>query len=157
MQGIMPFLWFDTEAEEAAEFYTSVFDDARILDVRRYGEAGPRPPGSVMTVTFEVRGLQLTALNGGPDFRFNEAISLLVSCATQDEVDELWAKLSDGGAEGQCGWVRDRYGLWWQVVPDTLGDMLQDADAERAKRVMEAMLKMRKIETAELQRAYDGV
>ena len=148
MQGITPFLWFDTEAEEAAELYTSLFG-GRVVDVARYGDAGPREPGSVMTVTFEIRGLRLTALNGGPEFRFNEAISLSVGCKTQDEVDELWAKLLSAGAEeGQCGWIKDRYGLWWQIVPDALGDLLADEDRERAAPVMAAMPKLRKTDAA---------
>ena len=153
MQKIVPNLWFDTEAEEAANFYTSIFEHSKIVDVSHYGEAGPRPAGMVLTVTFELNGQQFTALNGGPDFKFNEAISFLVNCEDQAEVDELWAKLSDGGEEGPCGWLKDRYGVSWQVVPTRLGELLQDEDSERAQRVMKAMLQMGKIEIAELESA----
>lgn len=155
MQKISPFLWFDTEAEEAANFYTSIFKNSQIVDVRRYGDAGPGDAGTVMTVTFQLEGMELTALNGGPHFEFNEAISLFVNCETQEEVDELWEKLSDGGEEGQCGWLKDRYGLSWQIVPTALGQMLQDEDSERANRVMQAMLQMQKIDTGGLKRAYE--
>ena len=153
MQKIVPNLWFDTEAEEAANFYTSIFEDSKITEVSHYGEAGPRPSGMVLTVTFELRGQQFTALNGGPDFKFNEAVSFLVNCEDQAEVDELWAKLSDGGEQGPCGWLKDRYGVSWQIVPTRLGELLQDEDAERAQRVMKAMLQMGKIEIAELENA----
>jgi predicted 3-demethylubiquinone-9 3-methyltransferase (glyoxalase superfamily) len=153
-QKITPNLWFDTEAEQAANFYTSIFDDSRIVGVMRYGEAGPRPAGMVMTVTFQLAGQEFTALNGGPDFKFNEAISLLVNCESQDEVDELWQKLSAGGEEGPCGWLKDRFGVSWQIVPTVLDEMLQDDDADRANRVMEAMLQMTKIEIEGLEKAY---
>jgi predicted 3-demethylubiquinone-9 3-methyltransferase (glyoxalase superfamily) len=153
LQKITPNLWFDTEAEEAANFYTSIFDDSRIVRVLRYGEAGPRPAGMVMTVTFQLAGQEFTALNGGPDFKFNEAISLLVNCESQEEVDELWDKLSEGGEKGPCGWLKDQYGVSWQIIPTALEEMLQDEDADRANRVMKAMLDMSKIEIAALERA----
>ncbi|MGI5341682.1 VOC family protein [Streptomyces sp. CA-181903] len=153
MQKITSFLWFDDQAEEAAAHYTSVFDDSRIVHVQRYGEAGPGEPGSVMTVTFELAGQQFIALNGGPRFTFNEAVSLYVDCTSQEEVDELWAKLAEGGEEGPCGWLKDRYGLSWQIIPRRLTDLLSDADAERASRVMRAMLEMTKIDVAKLEAA----
>ena len=153
-QKITPNLWFDTEAEEAANFYTSIFDTSRIVKVMRYGEAGPRPAGMVMTVTFELEGQEFTALNGGPEFKFNEAISLLVNCESQEEVDELWKRLSEGGEEGPCGWLKDRFGVSWQIIPTILDEMLQDDDPARADRVMEAMLQMGKIDIAGLERAY---
>jgi predicted 3-demethylubiquinone-9 3-methyltransferase (glyoxalase superfamily) len=156
MPRILPFLWFDTQAEEAAHFYVSVFKNSRILATSRYGEAGPGPKGSVMTVTFELDGQQFIALNGGPQFHFSEAISFSVDCQTQQEVDEFWSKLSAGGEEGPCGWLKDKYGLSWQVNPRILGKMLSDPDPAKSKRVMEAMLKMKKIDIAGLQRAYDG-
>jgi predicted 3-demethylubiquinone-9 3-methyltransferase (glyoxalase superfamily) len=153
MSSITPFLWFDTEAEEAAEFYTSVFPSSRILEVSRYGEGGPGPAGTVMTVSFELDGLEFVALNGGPQYSFTEAISLQVSCRDQDEVDAYWSKLSDGGEEGPCGWLKDRFGLSWQIVPTRLPELLGDPDREKAQRAMQAMLSMRKIEIAELERA----
>lgn len=153
MQKITPCLWFDTEGEEAAEFYTSVFPNSRIVDVARYGSAGPRAEGTVMTVSFELDGQRFTALNGGPEFTFNEAISFEVDCETQDEVDGFWSKLSDGGEEGPCGWLKDRFGVSWQVVPTRLNELLSDPDAEKSQRVMAAMLKMKKIEIDELERA----
>jgi predicted 3-demethylubiquinone-9 3-methyltransferase (glyoxalase superfamily) len=156
MPKITPFLWFDTEAEDAARFYTSIFKNSRIVKVARYGEAGPGPNGSVMTVEFELDGQRIIALNGGPQFKFNEAVSLSVDCKTQQEVDEYWTKLSEGGEEGPCGWLKDKYGLAWQVNPSALGEMLSDADPQKAKRVMEAMFKMKKIDIAGLKRAYDG-
>jgi predicted 3-demethylubiquinone-9 3-methyltransferase (glyoxalase superfamily) len=155
MQTITPFLWFDGQAEEAAELYTSIFE-GRILGVSRYGEAGPGTPGSVMTVEFELAGQRFTALNGGPEFRFTEAVSFQVSCEGQDEVDELWAKLSEGGEEGPCGWLKDRFGLSWQIVPTALPRLLGDPDPARAQRAMQAMLQMGKIEIAELERAAAG-
>lgn len=160
MQKITPCLWFDDQAEEAARFYTSVFRDSRVLNITRYGEAGHevhgRSAGTVMTVEFEIQGQKFTALNGGPQFRFTEAISLAVDCADQEEVDRYWSALSDGGEEGPCGWLKDRYGLSWQVVPRTLPELLSSADADRAGRVMEAMLRMKKIDIAALKAAYDG-
>ena len=153
MPKTTPWLWFDTEAENAAEFYVSVFPNSRILDVSRYGPAGPRPEGMVMTVSFELDGQQYGALNGGPDFNFNEAVSFLVDCEDQAEVDHYWNALSDGGEEGPCGWLKDRFGLSWQIIPKALPRLLGDPDREKAERVMEAMLKMGKIEVAELERA----
>lgn len=153
---INPFLWFDTQAEEAARFYTSVFDDSRIVSITRYGDAGPLPKGTVMTVDFVLDGVRVQALNGGPLFKFNEAISLAVNCDTQDEVDRYWDALSDGGEKGPCGWLKDRYGLSWQVNPTVLEGLLGDPDREKAQRVMEAMLRMSKMDIAELERAATG-
>ena len=153
MQKITPFLWFDTQAEEAARFYTSVFPNSRILNTARYGDAGPGPKGSVMTVEFELEGQRMIALNGGPQFKFTEAISLSVDCKDQKEVDHYWSRLSQGGQESMCGWLKDRYGLSWQVNPTILGKMLSDPDPKKAKRVMEAMLKMKKIDIAALKAA----
>jgi predicted 3-demethylubiquinone-9 3-methyltransferase (glyoxalase superfamily) len=154
MQKITPCLWFDTEGEEAAQFYTSVFPNSRIVEVTRYGSAGPRAEGTVMTVTFELDGQQFVALNGGPDFTFNEAISLEVSCESQEEVDSLWSTLTaDGGEEGPCGWLKDKYGVSWQIVPKILIELISDSDQEKAQRVMAAMLQMRKIEIDELEKA----
>src|SRR5919106_4669638 len=145
MQKITPCLWFDTGGEEAAKFYTSVFPNSRIVEVTRYGSAGPRPEGLVMTVTFELDGQTFTALNGGPDFTFDEAISFEVSCESQEEVDSYWSTLSEGGEEGPCGWLKDRFGVSWQVVPRALTELLSDPDQARAQRAMAAMLGMRKI------------
>jgi predicted 3-demethylubiquinone-9 3-methyltransferase (glyoxalase superfamily) len=153
MPTITPWLWFDTQADEAAQFYTSVFPNSRIVEVTHYGSAGPRPEGMVMTVSFELDGQRFAALNGGPDFTFNEAISFLVDCESQDEVDHYWSTLSDGGQEGPCGWLKDRYGVSWQIVPTALGRLLADPDREKAQRVMKAMLSMGKMEIAELERA----
>jgi predicted 3-demethylubiquinone-9 3-methyltransferase (glyoxalase superfamily) len=153
MHEITPCLWFDTEGEEAANFYTSVFPNSRILDVARYGEAGPRAEGTVMTVSFELDGQKFLALNGGPEFTFDEAISFQVSCKTQEEVDAFWSKLSEGGEEGPCGWLKDRYGLSWQIVPTVLPELLGDLDPEKSQRVMRAMLEMKKIEIDTLERA----
>jgi predicted 3-demethylubiquinone-9 3-methyltransferase (glyoxalase superfamily) len=156
MQKIHPCLWFDKEAEEAAHFYTSVFKDSRIIDVTRYGEAGPGEPGSVLVVMFEVAGQQLMALNGGPEFKFTEAISLYVNCESQEEVDEYWERLTEGGEESQCGWLKDKYGLSWQIVPNRLIELLRDENRDKANAAMQAMLKMKKIDVAELERAYAG-
>ena len=153
MQKITPFLWFDTQAEEAAKFYASIFPRSKILKTARYGEAGPGPKGSVMTVEFELNGQRMIALNGGPVFKFTEAISLSVDCKDQKEVDRYWTRLSQGGEESMCGWLKDRYGLSWQINPTILGKLLSDKDAKKAKRVMEAMLKMRKIDIAALKAA----
>jgi predicted 3-demethylubiquinone-9 3-methyltransferase (glyoxalase superfamily) len=153
MPKLIPCLWFDTEGEEAARFYTSVFPNSRIVDVAYYGAAGPRPEGTVMTVTFELDGQPFVALNGGPEFTFSEAISFQVDCATQAEVDDYWSKLADGGEEGPCGWLRDRFGLSWQIVPKRLSELLTDPDREKSQRVMAAMLQMKKIEVDELERA----
>jgi predicted 3-demethylubiquinone-9 3-methyltransferase (glyoxalase superfamily) len=157
MNKITPCLWFDTEGEEAARFYTSVFPNSRIVDVARYGSAGPRAEGTVMTVGFELDGQEFVALNGGPEFTFNEAISFQVDCKTQEEVDSFWSKLSEGGEEGPCGWLKDRYGVSWQVVPTVLPELLGDADREKSQRVMRAMLRMKKIEIGELERAAAAV
>jgi predicted 3-demethylubiquinone-9 3-methyltransferase (glyoxalase superfamily) len=157
MRDITPCLWFDTEGEEAANFYTSVFPNSRILEITRYGSAGPRPEGMVMTVEFELAGQRYTALNGGPNFTFNEAISFQVSCEGQEEVDEFWRRLSDGGEEGPCGWVKDKYGVSWQVVPTALPELMSDPDPEVSQRVMAAMLKMGKIEIRELEQAAGAV
>jgi predicted 3-demethylubiquinone-9 3-methyltransferase (glyoxalase superfamily) len=156
MQKITPFLWFDTQAEEAAKFYASIFPRSKILKTARYGEAGPGPKGSVMTVEFELNGQRMIALNGGPVFKFTEAISLSVDCKDQKEVDRYWTRLSQGGEESMCGWLKDKYGLSWQVNPSILGKLLSDKDAKKAKRVMEAMLKMKKIDIAALMAAAAG-
>jgi predicted 3-demethylubiquinone-9 3-methyltransferase (glyoxalase superfamily) len=153
MQKITPCLWFDTEGEDAARFYTSVFPNSRIVDVARYGSAGPRPEGTVMAVSFELDGQKFVALNGGPQFTFSEAISFQVDCQSQEEVDAYWSKLSAGGEEGPCGWLKDKFGLSWQIVPARLMELLQDPDKEKAQRAMEAMLKMKKIEIADVERA----
>src|ERR671936_654873 len=149
MKKITPWLWFDTEAEEAANFYTSVFPNSKIGEITRYGSAGPRPEGMVLTVGLELDGQEFAALNGGPDFTFNEAVSFLVSCEDQEEVDRYWATLSEGGEEGPCGWLKDRYGLSWQIIPKRLMELLGDPDREKSQRVMAAMLEMRKIEIDE--------
>ena len=153
MNEITPCLWFDTDGEEAANFYTSIFPNSKIRDVSRYGEAGPRPAGTVMTVSFELDGQPFVALNGGPEFTFNEAISFQVSCKNQQEVDTYWSKLSEGGEEGPCGWLKDRYGVSWQIIPTALPQLLGDPDREKSQRVMRAMLEMKKIEIDELERA----
>ncbi|MFL6147007.1 MAG: VOC family protein [Pseudonocardiaceae bacterium] len=155
MQKITPWLWFDTQGEEAANFYISVFENSRILEVARYGVAGPGPEGAVMTVTFELDGQKLVALNGGPHFTFNEAISFQVSCETQDEVDYLWSKLSQGGEEGPCGWLKDKYGVSWQIVPTALAELIGDPDPEKAQQAMKAMLGMGKIDIEALRRAVN--
>jgi predicted 3-demethylubiquinone-9 3-methyltransferase (glyoxalase superfamily) len=161
VQTITPYLWFDTQAEEAAEHYVSVFTklgrpgNTEVLDVTRYAEGGPGTPGSAMIVRFVLEGQGFTALNGGPHHSFTEATSFLVSCETQDEVDHLWNSLTEGGEESMCGWLKDRYGLSWQIIPTRLGELLGDPDPDRARRAMEAMLQMRKIDIAELERAAD--
>jgi predicted 3-demethylubiquinone-9 3-methyltransferase (glyoxalase superfamily) len=154
MQKITPFLWFDTQAEEAANFYVSLFANSRIVTVARYGDAGPGPKGSVMTVAFELDGQQFTGLNGGPHFKFTEAISFAVACNTQEEVDHLWDRLSEGGQQVQCGWLKDKFGLSWQITPTVLGKLLSDPDPVKSKRVMEAMLTMKKIDIAALEHAH---
>src|SRR5215211_3542795 len=151
MREITPCLWFDTEGDEAANFYTSLFPNSRILEVARYGSAGPRPEGTVMTVSFELDGQKFLALNGGPDFTFSEAISFQVFCTNQEEVDAYWSKLSEGGEEGPCGWLKDKFGLSWQIIPTALPELLGDPDEEKAQRVMAAMLNMKKIEVAVLE------
>jgi len=155
-QKITPFLWFDNQAEEAAIFYTSIFKNSKIGRVGRYGDAGPGPKGSVMTVDFQIEGQEFVALNGGPRFKFTEAISFVVNCETQQEVDEFWQKLSAGGQTSQCGWLNDQFGLWWQVVPTVLTKLMLDEDSEKAARVMNAMLQMTKIDIAKLQQAHAG-
>jgi predicted 3-demethylubiquinone-9 3-methyltransferase (glyoxalase superfamily) len=156
MQKITPFLWFDHQAEEAVNFYSSIFEDSRVKIVTRYGEAGPGPKGTVMTIAFELAGHEFVALNGGPQYKFTEAISFVVNCETQEEVDELWEKLSEGGTEIQCGWLKDKYGLSWQIVPKILLKFLQDKDPEKAQRVMKAMFPMKKLDIAALERAHRG-
>jgi predicted 3-demethylubiquinone-9 3-methyltransferase (glyoxalase superfamily) len=160
MNKISPCLWFDTQAEEAAEFYVSIFQDSGIDTISRFGKEGfeihGRPAGSVMTVAFRLAGQEFTALNGGPQFKFNEAISLQVFCETQDEVDHFWSKLSEGGEEGPCGWLKDRFGLSWQVVPSVLTKMICDPDPAKTERVTKTYLQMKKFDIAALQRAYDG-
>ncbi len=157
MQNITPFLWFDHQAEEAAKFYTSIFKNSKIISVSRYSGAGPGEPGSVMTVNFQLNGQEFTALNGGPVFNFSEAISFVLNCDSQAEVDELWEKLSSGGEKGQCGWLKDRFGVSWQVVPVELFRLINDPDPDIAKRVSEAMLKMGKLELDVLRKAHQGV
>ena len=153
MQTITPCLWFDTEGEEAANFYTSLFPNSKIREIARYGSAGPRAEGTVMTVSFELNGQEYVALNGGPDFKFNEAVSFQVGCESQEEVDRYWSGLSEGGEEGPCGWLKDRFGLSWQIVPTRLPELLGDPDREKSQRVMQAMLSMKKIEIDALERA----
>ena len=153
---ITPFLWFDDKAEEAANFYVSLFKKSKIDNVSRYGDAGPGPKGKVMTVAFQLNGQQFTALNGGPLFKFTEAISLLVNCESQQEVDELWEKLSAGGQKSRCGWLKDKYGLSWQIIPSALGKLMSDPDRETAGRVMKAMLQMDKIDIKRLEQAHAG-
>ena len=155
MQKIVPFLWFDGNAEEAMNFYVSVFKNSKVLSVTRYGEAGPGPKGTVMSCTFQLEGQDFYALNGGPQFKFTQAISLFVNCETQQEVDALWKKLSAGGREDQCGWLQDKYGLFWQIIPTALGRMLGDKDAKKANATMRAMLQMKKIDIKGLQQAHD--
>jgi predicted 3-demethylubiquinone-9 3-methyltransferase (glyoxalase superfamily) len=153
MQNITPCLWFDTEGEEAAQFYTSIFPNSKIVEVTHYGSAGPRSEGTVMTVNFELNEQPFIALNGGPDFKFNEAVSFEVDCEDQAEVDKYWEALTEGGEEGPCGWLKDRYGVSWQIVPKILYELIADPDREKSQRVMAAMLKMKKIEIAELEQA----
>jgi predicted 3-demethylubiquinone-9 3-methyltransferase (glyoxalase superfamily) len=151
-----PCLWFDTEGEDAANFYVSVFPNSRIVRVTRYGDAGPRPAGTVMTVEFELDGQPYMALNGGPEFTFNEAVSLEIHCADQDEIDHYWTRLSEGGEAGPCGWLKDRYGVSWQVVPTVLADLVADPDQVKGQAAMKAMLSMGKLVVADLQAAYDA-
>jgi predicted 3-demethylubiquinone-9 3-methyltransferase (glyoxalase superfamily) len=156
MQKITPFLWFDGKAEEAANFYVSIFKNSKIENIARYGDAGPGPKGTVMVVGFQIEGQKFTALNGGPIYTFSPAISFYVNCETQAEVDELWNKLSAGGREIQCGWLTDRYGVSWQIIPNTLMELMQDKDPVKAQRVFQAMLKMVKIDIEGLKRAHRG-
>jgi predicted 3-demethylubiquinone-9 3-methyltransferase (glyoxalase superfamily) len=157
MPALTPMLWYDTEAQEAAELYTSVFPNSKIVEVTHYGSAGPRQEGMVMTVAFELDGREFVALNGGPDFSFSEAISFVVYCETQEEVDTYWEALSEGGEQGPCGWLKDRFGVSWQVTPTALPRLLSDPDEEKAQRVMAAMLEMKKIDIAELERAAERI
>ena len=156
IQRITPFLWFDRVAEDVAQFYTSSFENSKIVSLSRYGDAGPGPKGSVMVVVFELAGQRFMALNGCPQFKFTEAVSFLVDCETQREVDELWTRLSEGGATGRCGWLKDKFGLSWQIVPTALGRMMADKDPAKSRRVMEAMLQMDKLDIARLEQAYNG-
>ncbi len=156
MPKVRPCLWFDTRGEEAATFYTTVFPNSRIVEVSHYGDAGPRSAGSVMTVAFELDGVPFLALNGGPEFTFDEAVSFEIECEDQEEVDHYWSRLTDGGEESMCGWLKDKFGVSWQVVPTALNELIADPDPDKSQRVMTAMLGMKKIEVAGLQRAYDG-
>jgi predicted 3-demethylubiquinone-9 3-methyltransferase (glyoxalase superfamily) len=156
-QKIVPNLWFDTEAEEAADFYTSVFPNSRVVNVAHYTEAGPRPAGTVMTVEFELDGERFVGINGGPQFNFSEAVSFQITCKDQEEIDYYWDRLTDGGEEGPCGWAKDRFGLSWQVAPTGMDELFSHPDPERARRAMEAMLGMRKLDIAALNAAADGV
>lgn len=155
MQNITPFLWFDNNAEEAVNHYISIFKNSKILSIAHYGEAGPGPKGSVMTIAFQLDGQPFIALNGGPVFKFTEAVSFSVDCKSQQEVDDLWEELSEGGQKGQCAWLKDKFGLSWQIAPSALVEMLQDKDAAKSKRVMQAMLQMTKIDIEQLRRAYE--
>ena len=157
-EKITPFLWFDKEAEEAANYYVSIFKNSKVLGVTRYGDAGPGTAGTVMTATFQIEDQVFTGVNGGPHFKFTEAISFVIHCKSQEEVDHYWEKLTaNGGQESQCGWLKDKYGMSWQVVPDALLEMIKDPDPEKSRRVMNAMLQMKKIEIAKLREAYNGV
>ena len=155
MQKITPFLWFDSNAEEAMNFYVSIFKNSKVLRVARYGDAGPGPKGSVMVASFQLEGQEFQALNGGPEYKFTPAISLFVSCETQQEVDELWEKLGEGGRIDQCGWLQDKFGLSWQIIPTVLPKLLSDKDPKKSQSVMKAMLQMKKIDSKKLQQAYD--
>jgi len=155
MQKIIPFLWFDGKAEEAVNLYSSVFKNSKVVGITRYGEGGPGSKGTVMSATFQLDGQEFIALNGGPEFTFSPAISFFVNCETQEEVDELWEKLSEGGEKQRCGWLKDKYGVSWQIVPSALGEMLQDRDAEKSKKVMKALLQMDKIDIKSLKQAYE--
>lgn len=156
MRKITPFLWFDNNAEEAANFYISIFKNSRLENVSRYGDAGPGPKGTVLTVDFELDGQKFIALNGGPQFKFTEAVSFVVHCETQEEIDHFWEKLSAGGQKAECGWLKDKYGLSWQIVPTILGELMGSKDAERSNRVMQAIMKSQKLEIDTLKRAYQG-
>jgi predicted 3-demethylubiquinone-9 3-methyltransferase (glyoxalase superfamily) len=155
MQKISPFLWFDNQAEEAARFYISIFKNSRILNINHYGEEGPGKPGTIMTIVFQLEGQEFTALNGGPEFKFTPAISFYVDCDSQEEVDELWEKLSEGGEKGQCGWLTDKYGVCWQIVPTLLIALMQDKDEEKSRRVTHALLQMTKIDIEKIKQAYE--
>lgn len=155
MQKISPFLWFDNQAEDAMNFYISIFKNSKVLNISRYGDAGPGPKGTVMVTRFLLDGQEFTAINGGPIFKFTEAISFVVNCTTQEEVDHFWEKLSEGGNTSRCGWLKDKYGLSWQIVPETLGKLMSDPDPAKSGRVMQAMLQMTKLDIKTLQEAYD--
>lgn len=155
-QKITPFLWFDNNAEEAINFYVSIFKNSKILNISRYGDAGPGPKGTVMSATFQLADQEFMALNGGPHFKFTEAISLFIKCETQEEVDELWEKLSEGGSKSRCGWLKDKFGLSWQVVPTILGELLQSKEPEKSNRVMQALMQMDKLDIQKLKDAYEG-
>jgi predicted 3-demethylubiquinone-9 3-methyltransferase (glyoxalase superfamily) len=155
MQKMLPCLWFDGQAEEAARFYTSIFKNSKITSMSRYGDEGPGPKGSVMVATFELDGEQFMALNGGPEFKFTPAISFFVNCETQEEVDDLWERLSEGGRKDQCGWLTDKFGVSWQIVPTILGQFMTDKDPEKVRRVTQAMLQMKKLDIAGLKAAYE--
>jgi predicted 3-demethylubiquinone-9 3-methyltransferase (glyoxalase superfamily) len=155
MQKITPFLWFNDNAEDAINFYVSIFKNSKIVSVTRYGDAGPGPAGSLMTAAFELEGQAFTALNGGPQFKFTEAISFFVNCQSQAEVDDLWTKLTDGGEEGPCGWLKDKFGMSWQIIPTILTELMSDPDPAKAQRVAQAMFQMKKIDIAALKHAYD--
>jgi predicted 3-demethylubiquinone-9 3-methyltransferase (glyoxalase superfamily) len=157
MQKITPYLWYDNQAEEAVNFYLSLFKNSRILSVSRYEDAGPGPAGTVRTIAFQLDGLEFVAINGGPYFKFTEAVSLFVNCETQEEVDWLWAKFTESGEEGQCGWLKDQYGLSWQIIPAGLVEMLTSSDAEKSQRATQAMFSMKKIDLAEIKLAYEGI
>ena len=154
-QKITPFLWFDNQAEEAVKFYTSIFKNSKVVKVSRYGEGGPGPKGSVMVATFELAGQQFMALNGGPQFKFTEAVSLVVNCETQEEIDEFWERLSEGGQKIQCGWLKDKYGLSWQIVPTILGELME-GDPQKSQRMMQALMQMTKLDIEGLKKAYEG-
>lgn len=157
VQKITPYLWFENQAEEAIQLYLSIFNDSRIVSATRFGDAGPGPAGSLMSATFELEGQRFMALNGGPHFKFSEAISFFVNCETQAEIDELWTKLTaDGGEEGRCGWLKDKFGVSWQIVPSVLGELMNDKDAGKSGRVMQAMFQMNKLDIERLKQAYDG-
>jgi predicted 3-demethylubiquinone-9 3-methyltransferase (glyoxalase superfamily) len=155
MQKITPFLWYNDKAEEAANFYVSLFKNSKVKEIRRYGDAGPGPKGSVMTITFQIEGQDFIALNGGPHFSFTPAVSLFVNCEKQEEVDQLWEKLAEGGRKDRCGWLQDKYGLSWQIIPEALGKLMTDPDPKKAASVMQAMLQMDKIDVKRLQEAHD--
>lgn len=155
-QKVSTFLWFDNNAEEAVKFYTSIFKNSKIMNTIRYGEVGPGPKGTIMTIAFQLDGQEFTALNGGPQFKFNEAVSLVVHCKTQEEVDHFWKKLSEGGEQIECGWLKDKFGLSWQIVPDVLLELLQDNDTQKSQRVMKAMLNMKKLDIEGLKKAAEG-
>ena len=156
-KGLLPFLWFDDRAEEAVGFYSSIFEDSKVLTVTRYGEGGPGPAGSVMTMTFELQGREFVALNGGPHFQFNEAVSFFVNCENQEEIDYYWQRLGEGGQYLQCGWLKDKFGVTWQVVPTVLPQLIGDADAAKSRRTVAAMMGMIKLDFAELRRAHGGL